>query len=570
MPSAVDTLEFTEDSDEVVEITEAFIVGDGDAETITTDPLTSFIASLQKSAKSTSPEGTFDVLKSVVGSQQILELPAGITEKVVPPPYNPAIPLFFLQMDEVVHRAVMAKAYDSVGVKFNLVHRKAPDGQPTKNERKVKAELEEIRTFIENCNEAFGFTGVLTKTCMDMEAVGWGAIEVIRGADMKIKKIDHVPAQRIQVARGWEYFVESFAGEVRYYQPFGRKVVSKTRRQLDGKPASFDPRLDGGPPTAVNAQFNLIDATTGQGTENFLKSANEILWFTKHHPATVYYGVSDSVPARSQILGNIHIREYLLQFFEHNTVPRYAIIVKGANLSPEVRDAILSYFQTNIKGRAHKTLFIPIPSVRGNIEVKFEKLDMGTENSFFKDISLELAHSIGRAHGVPSAILGFSEAASLGSGKGTAQNQMYKDRVITPLQEKFSTAINAMFSKGLGVSNVDIIFNPLDIRDREAEARLYGQLFDRGSVTINQVIEAFQLGKPIEGGDRAFIKFGNKIVFIDELPGMESGDIGEDEPPAGDNGAPGVPKTPDGNSKTKKGPENTPDNMIESQLSGKN
>ena len=52
----------------------------------------------------------------------------------------------------------------------------------------------------------------------------------------------------------------------------------------------------------------------------------------------------------------------MLQFFEHNTVPRYAVVIEGAKLAKDVKDAIMQYFGQHVKGKAHKTLIIPVPA----------------------------------------------------------------------------------------------------------------------------------------------------------------------------------------------------------------
>ena len=59
-------------------------------------------------------------------------------------------------------------------------------------------------------------------------------------------------------------------------------------------------------------------------------------------------------------------------------------------------------------------------------------------------------------------------------------------------------------------------FNPLDIRDREAEKTVYLSYLEKGVMTINQV--AKRLGyAPVAGGDRNFILTPQGPIFVDEL-----------------------------------------------------
>ena len=363
---------------------------------------------------------------------------------------------------------------------------------------------------------------------MDYEAVGWAAIEVIRSADMRVRRIAHVPATRMRVMKGWKGFVEivDAAGDVTgmgmtggrlvYYQPFGEKVRSKDIDPLTKEPMEYDPKVHG-EIDPQKLQWNLIDRMTGLPTDDLSKAANEIIWVPRHHSNTIYYGYTDVVPALGWLLANIHIRDYMLQFFEHNTVPRYAVIIEGARLAEPVKKAITSYFSTHVKGQAHKTLIIPIPAMRGEVNVRFEKLDADTKEGSFQETKKNNAQSIMTAHGVSPAIIGIAESSELGSGKGLSQAEIYKDRIVTPSQRYWARKLNRLFRTGLGVQLIALKFNPLDIRDMKAEQEVLTGYQAKGALTINQVRKRGGLGPPLPGGDRAFIETSAGIMFVDEM-----------------------------------------------------
>jgi len=469
-------------------------------------------------------ETALDVAKAVDGSRQIIAGSRSL-EKEVSPPYDPQLLLTFMQMDEVVHQVVKTKALDSVGRGYRLEPLKPVKITPAKHDNEdkdaldmdaVRAEVEIVELFISLCNENYGFQSVLYRAALDLESIGWAAIEVIRGVDKQIKKIDHIPAARIKPLRGWEGFIERQGQEKVHFQPFGQKVMSSAQTSaVTDNPLPYDPTLDD--EEFADADWNMIDYETGESTSNFAKSASEVIWIQKHHPATIYYGISDTLPASAHVLANINIRNYLLQFFEHNTVPRFVVIIKGARVSPEVKEAILNYFQTHVRGRAHKTLVIPIPTGRGNVEVIFEKLDSDPKDGWFRESAKDSAHSIRMAHGVPASIAGFNDSASLGSGKGLAQAETYKDRVVTPAQNKWAEVVNELFKVGLGIKLIHLVFNQMDTRDEEAETRTVTTLQDRGDLSINEVRARLNY-PPIPGGNRHFIKGkGGELIFIDEL-----------------------------------------------------
>ena len=480
-----------------------------------------------------------DIQKSVEGSRQDSTLSKerralSIRElRIVEPPYSPEIIKVFAHKDETNFRCVAAKAQDAVGRRWTLEMEKSIkttpdeyDAEDVLGKEKLKEaaiQIQEATSFLNNCNSIFGLEGVVLKAAMDLESIGWCAIEVIRSADMKVHSLDYAPADKFRVIEGWKGFVELREGGKKvYYQPFGQKVLSKKRIDLmNNRGYPYSPDLDG-PLDDANAEFSMISWEDGMPTTDFMKSANEIIWIVKHHPSTLFYGISDTVPILPKILINLNINQYALQFFEHNTVPRYVIIIKGAKLDSDVKDTILKYFQTEVKGRAHKTLILPLPTGRGNIEVTFQKLDADNQDGWFRETYKDNANSIRIAHGVTAAIIGQSETASLGSGKGLSQAEIYKDRVAVPNQEKWSKVLNTVLGVGRGLHLVCVVFAEIDTRDHESKMRVWTGHQDRGTVSINQVRAACGLGGPITGGDRPFVKIGNAILFIDEIPGMKS------------------------------------------------
>lgn len=429
-------------------------------------------------------------------------------------------------------RGFMDMAKSALGMNGSITKRgKQTSRKSIVSQDEIDDEVQIVEDFISDANEILGFEGVIDRACMDYEGIGWGAIEVIRSANMKVARIAHVPAVRVRVLKGWKGFVEIVShdrsdgsnvsgGKYVYYQNFNQKIMSKRKHPITGMLLPFDPAMDG-ELSPMTATWNLVDRDTGMpmepSAENLARAANEILWIPRHHANTIYYGYTDVVPALGWLLANVHIRDYLLQFFEHNTVPRYAIIIEGAKLAEPVKKAITQYFSTQVKGKAHKTLIIPIPSMRGEVKVRFEKLDADANEGSFQETKKNNAQAIMTAHGVSPAIIGIAEASELGSGKGLSQAEIYKDRIVTPSQRYWARKLNRMFNRGLGVNLVAIKFNPLDIRDEKAEMEVLTGYLKVGVTTINAIRKRTGTGPPIPGGGRAFIVMGNTIMFVDEL-----------------------------------------------------
>lgn len=456
----------------------------------------------------------------------------------VDPPYDPELLALFLELDETHARCCQVKATDSVGRSYKLdpIVSVKPEGQEEDGKETssldsdavdasiIREETKRVQDFIRTSNKEIGLMQALFRAASDYEAIGWAALEIVRSRNGKVKKIHHIPATRIRVIEDWKGFVEVVESSTTtspdstyvYYQAFGDKVIRPNQPEL----TPYDPVTDGEfkPGTF---KWNMIDKETGEPTDDFERAANEVVWVPKSHSNTIYYGYSDLVSAVGWALANANIRDYLLQFFENNCVPRYAIIVEGADIDKDVKELIQKFFTEKIKGKAHSTLLIPVPSLKGEVTVRFEKLDADKNEGSFQDTKKNNAQSIMTAHGVSPAIIGIAEAANLGSGKGLSQAEIYKDRIVTPNQQRWQGVLDQIFRLGLGIQYVSLVFEPLDIRDLEAEQRVLTEYLNKGIYTINEVRK--RLGKdPIPGGDRAFILTNPGILyFVDAIPSME-------------------------------------------------
>ena len=176
----------------------------------------------------------------------------------------------------------------------------------------------------------------------------------------------------------------------------------------------------------------------------------------------------------------------------------------------------MQYFGQHVKGKAHKTLIIPVPAMRGEVKLRFEKLAADAQEGSFQETRKNNSQGIMTAHGVSPAIIGIAEHSELGSGKGLSQAEIYKDRIVTPSQRVWEHHLNRLLKLGLGSTLVHLKFNPLDIRDREAEKNVYISYLEKGVMTINQVAKRLGIA-PVVGGDRNFIMTNAGAIFVDEL-----------------------------------------------------
>jgi capsid portal protein len=116
-----------------------------------------------------------------------------------------------------------------------------------------------------------------------------------------------------------------------------------------------------------------------------------------------YYGIPDIVAAQMALAGNEFAGRYNLDYFENKAVPRYIITVKGAKLSPESERKLLEFFQVGLKGKNHRSLYIPLPADTpdNKVEFKMEPVEAGAQESSFNIYRQSNRDEILLAHRVP-------------------------------------------------------------------------------------------------------------------------------------------------------------------------
>lgn len=493
-------------------------------------------------------EATSNQSNSELSSEHILSL----FGKIAPVPYDPYDFSCLLDTNPTHKQACQVKSRDSVGRNYKIKPTHPIEGQVSDlDEHDLKTSKEDfskdcrlISDFIENCSNQMTFQQEVYLTAYDREAIGWTGIEVIRNLGGKACKIRKIPGRRLRTLENFEGFVEirdgneSYFGhsQYTYYQPFGEKIKVKImdpddeRKIANGEISEdevefyyeqYDPNKHGELDRIENdkLEFNLVSKYTGQPieftAENFKEhAANEVLFFQKEHPNTVYYGQSDISSALNAVRAIYNIDQFLDNFFKNNCVPRWAVLIEGPRVNPKVKQEIAKYFQKEVKGENGQTMVLSVPNQGGkDSKITFKKLDTDIKEADFQQTRKDYRQDIITAHGVPPTLLTIVEAANMGSGKGTAQSEQYKDRFIVPAQIYWAAKLNKLFKLGLGVIHAKIEFDPLDVRDSFFAAQALNLYLQSGVLTPNEARNQLNL-EPVEGGDNAFIRASNTGVLL--------------------------------------------------------
>src|SRR5688500_11182640 len=179
----------------------------------------------------------------------------------------------------------------------------------------------ELQLWLDNLNQEDTFDEVLRKVWRDYEATGNAYMEIGRDKKGRIGYVGHVSSIYVRVRATRDGFVKIIGNEAIYFRNFGQK---------NSNPIGGD------------------------------ANPNELIHFKKYSPTSSYYGVPDILPALSALAGNEFASKYNLDYFENKAIPRYVIMAKGGRLSPSSIKQLVEFFETGVRGKHHRSIYITV------------------------------------------------------------------------------------------------------------------------------------------------------------------------------------------------------------------
>lgn len=391
---------------------------------------------------------------------------------VVEPPYNMEYLAKLYELSPHHYAAVNAKVSNIVGLGYNLtdsrltkrnIEKVVDDEKKVKELRKKLAKhRDELLDQIESFNEEDSLTDTLTKVWRDYETMGNGYIEIGRKKDGRIGYIGHIPAQTIRIRRKRDGFVQISGFKVQFFANFG---YSK-----DANP------IGGGKP-------------------------NEVIHISKYSPTSTFYGIPDIISAKQAVAGNEFASRYNLDYFENKAIPRYAIILKGARLGATAEADLLQFFETNLKGQNHRSIYIPLPpdTTDNKVELKFESIESGAQDSSFNNYRKANLADILMAHRVPVTKISVSDGASLAVARDA--DKTFKEQVCAPEQRMLEKKMSKIMKELTDA--FDWKLNEMSLTDENTQSQIDERRRKTGVETAND--QRARRGEPsIEGGDELF------------------------------------------------------------------
>jgi PBSX family phage portal protein len=274
------------------------------------------------------------------------------------------------------------------------------------------------------------FTEVMRAVWTDVECLGNGYLELTRNSLGAVDGFYHVPGTTVRVMADRSGFVQIRDGRKRYFRGLG-------------KPEVVDP--ESGLP------------------------ANEMMHFSKYTPQSSYYGVPDIIPAVPAVVGDKAARDYNIDFFTHNAVPRMAIIVEGGQLSEPVVGQLRQFMESEIKGQGHKTLLLETPG--SDAKVRLEKLTVGgTDEAGFLEYRKANRDEVLLVHRVPPSKVTVVENANLANSKD--QDKTFREQVVRPEQRRVEYKFNRLIREQMNISGWEFRFKEMDLDEEREKAEV--------------------------------------------------------------------------------------------------
>jgi len=408
-----------------------------------------------------------------IGTQQNL-LAQAITGyamfDLVEPPYNLEYLSKVYEISTYNYAAINAKVANIVGLGYDFVETKktndafdsiTDEKSLERARRKLSKLRQDIHSWLDTTNDEDTFTQTLIKVFTDYEATGNGYIEIGRTTAGNIGYIGHIPAKTMRVRRLRDGFIQLLYGKAVYFSNFGDTETENPIAGQEDRP-------------------------------------NEIIHLKKYTPMNNYYGVADIIAAQVSLAGNELSGRYNLDYFENKAVPRYIITVKGAKLSPESERKLLEFFQVGLKGKNHRSLYIPLPgdTPDSKTEFKMEPVEANPQESSFNVYRKSNRDEILLAHRVPINKIGTPEGVNLAVARDA--DKTFKEQVCRPAQMILEKKLNKIFEEKTDA--LSLKFNELTLTDEDTQSKIDERYLRMQVITPNEV--RIRKGMiPLDGGD---------------------------------------------------------------------
>lgn len=391
--------------------------------------------------------------------------------EVVTPPYNLNYLSQMYEISTTNAAAIDAKVANIVGLGYSFVEtsrtkRKLDSANSEDARKKMREKImrnrEALEEVFDNFNEDDTFEEILMKVYTDYEAVGMGYIEVGRDAFGRISYVGHIPATTMRIRRKRDGFVQITGNKAVFFRNFGDRKTTNP---------------------------------VGDDTE-----PNEIILIKKYTPTSSFYGIPDIISAKNAVAGTEFAERYNLDYFENKAVPRYLITLKGASLGTAAQTNLLEFFESGLRGKNHRSLFVPLPSDTEDdkVEFKIEPIEAKIQDQSFEKYLDSNINKTLMAHRVPRTKVSIS-GGNIPQAVAIEAAKAFKDEVCQPAQKILAKKLNKLVKELTDMFVIE--FNQLTLTDADTQSKIEERDIRNQLRTPNEIrADKGRAGLP--GGDK--------------------------------------------------------------------
>lgn len=406
--------------------------------------------------------------------------------EVVLPPYNLDYLSKLYELSTPHQSAVDAKVANIVGLGYDFIPNPRTklkmdslDGdKSSKYNRKLAKWKVELGEALDDLNSEDTFSEILTKVWKDYETTGNGYLEIGRSITGQIKYLGHLPCATVRVRRERDGFVQIISNKAVFFRNFGKDDPDPIKR--DSNP-------------------------------------NEVIHFKRYSPSSTFYGVPAIVSAKSAVAGNKFAADFNIDYFENKAVPRHVIILQGATINPRLAKNILEFFETGLKGKNHRSLFVPLPAGTKDkkVELRIEPVEAGIQDGSFAKYRKDNIDEILMAHRVPINKLSLPAGVSLAAA--ASADKTFKEQVVGPEQDVLDKKLSK-FLKALQGENAifDIKMNELTLTDENTQSQIDERRIKTGQRTSNELRVRDGMNEHPEGNELFDMNAAKKLAEMSD------------------------------------------------------
>lgn len=411
------------------------------------------------------------------------------------PPYNPERLLALSERHTTHQAALEQKTADVIGSGWHWKET-ATGADPGQRDRldawlRGLADPEKDETTLEVFQSAWD----------DLETLGYGAFEVARDSQNKVKRIYSANSHMVRFHKDGERLAQGVTGKRTWFR---RWVPSSNRTYIHRKTGNILP--------APEATISL-------------ERANELFVMRRRTKRSSHYGVPGYISAIGWISLSLAARDDNIMFFNNRREPRWAIIL--SNLEDDdgsLEDQLRQAFSVSLKD-PHHNIFIPI---EGNGKIDFKQLSQDTKDISFDRLQERATAEVLVAHKMPPDRLGAIRVGPLGGNTTVAASRVYKEAVVTPSQSFLAERINRFIAAESGEENIQWSWQPteLDLTEEAEDVTIVTNAWTASLMTWDEAREKLKLPRLEAGtGDDARDggKFYHEIVTPEQAAAAGAG-----------------------------------------------